>query len=688
MGIPHVKQTGIILLLLSMVVCINVYIEHTVHSNSEVGMLQREAKAMMSFFQYGTFRENQPKAKAWADTKLAQEQKPKKLTSHLKLPESSKAEKLEAAAAAAKKKGPPPLFLKVFEKQKEFIQQQKLKQKNNQSADRTYVPFLEQTHQSDLHPVGGLSCKAHGGPDETADADSREVVSGMTYWRDIPMDSSWKSPLTSDPRKFLTFEPDEGGYNNIRMAFETAAVLAVGTGRTLVLPPAMNFYLLSDPMQSHVGKKFGFSDFYDLVSIAKEQAGLQIITFQEFLEEEAMKGKLMDSRTGKPAFPPFNLTNWDSGMAPNFLTHRLPGEQGNTLWHWMRKTAMTLDWKPMECVGGIPAKPGPEGVKEMMETWKQLQEEDRERAKNLPPMFKSVWRNRFHSFDRNPAEVDGSPLKRLSEMMAQRNRICVYNETMQEATVLHVLGDQQSGSRMLVHFYAFLFFQNWKEDLWTKRFVRDHLRYKDEIQCAAARIVQAVRAEAREVNKDPSDSHFYTMHIRRGDFQFKAVRDMTAEDILYNNTARWIEKGKVLYIATDERSKAFFQPFQKHYKVLFLDDFKHLLEGVDSHYLGMIDQLVAAQGKTFVGVFFSTFTGYINRIRGYLSQKRKLPGYTQGTIDSYYYVPKSMAHKRNVMQQYQAVEPAFWNREFPVSWRYIDHNVDDHQMDPAAPSKA
>lgn len=36
----------------------------------------------------------------------------------------------------------------------------------------------------------------------------------------------------------------------------------------------------------------------------------------------------------------------------------------------------------------------------------------------------------------------------------------------------------------------FLFFADWRHDLWTKRFVRDHLRYVDEIQCAAARVVR------------------------------------------------------------------------------------------------------------------------------------------------------------------------------------------------------
>jgi hypothetical protein len=128
------------------------------------------------------------------------------------------------------------------------------------------------------------------------------------------------------------------------------------------------------------------------------------------------------------------------------------------------------------------------------------------------------------------------------------------------------MGGDASGGRLLVHFYAFLFFENYHQDLWSKRFVRDHLRYIDEIQqCAAARIVHAVRQKAIE-NGDP-DGNFDTFHIRRGDFQYKDTRIST--DQIYENTNDVLVKKPTIFIATDEKDMSFFEPLRKHYDLLF-----------------------------------------------------------------------------------------------------------------------
>jgi len=688
------RKTTMIMGLLCIIVFMNIYVEHKAHSTSSRDTADNETRAMMESFQMGIPATNThvghgegPRSGVMRGSHSHRHQEEQRGSGHFRGQQRPQEQDSEEQGRMMMMMG--NIAQIAHQREIEFIRSQQAKKHDNEAKDKEEDEhsFSDSSVKSDdssvHHPVAGLSCKAHGGPDEEQDEDSKRVLEALVYWSDIPSDAQWRSPHSpvAGTKKYLTFEPDEGGFNNIRMAFETAVVLAVGTGRTLVLPPDMNFYLLTDPGASSK-KSFGFQNFYDLVSIAKEHAGLEIISFEKFLKDEAMQGKLLDIRNGKPTFPPMNITDWNGGLPPNFLGYRLPSHnQGNSLWNWMRQVTMPVDWAPNQCVAAIPDQPGKEAEQEVQETWKALQREDADRKKKLPPTFKFVWRNRFHSFDGNPGAVDGTPLNRLSEMLAQREQLCIYNQTMQESKVVHVMGEQASGSRMLVHFYAFLYFQNWKHDLWTKRFVRDHLRYGDEIQCAAARIVQAVRAEAREANAalglDKDDVSFHTMHIRRGDFQFEQVRNMSPEDILDLNVKKWFTKKKVVYVATDERDEKFFEPFRKYYKLYFMSDFKHLLEGVDSHYFGMIDQIVASQGDVFVGVFFSTFTGFINRMRGYHSQKLKLEGHEQGAINSYYYVPNQLAHKRKAMFEYQAVEPAFWQREFPVSWRDIDHDLSE-----------
>lgn len=54
-----------------------------------------------------------------------------------------------------------------------------------------------------LHDLAGLNCEDHGGP-------SYELAEEMVYWRDVPSDATFKSPIGRDDgrRKYLTFEPD------------------------------------------------------------------------------------------------------------------------------------------------------------------------------------------------------------------------------------------------------------------------------------------------------------------------------------------------------------------------------------------------------------------------------------------------------------------------------------------------
>lgn len=100
-----------------------------------------------------------------------------------------------------------------------------------------------------------------------------------------------------------------------------------------------------------------------------------------------------------------------------------------------------------------------------------------------------------------------------------------------------------------------------------------------------------------------------------------------AEQIL-QNVGPYLPKDQLVYVATDEKNKTFFNAFQQHFKsVLFLNDFigAEQLKRLNPNMLGMIDQVVCTRGEKFVGTWFSTFTGYITRLRGYL-------GYSDQTV--------------------------------------------------------
>jgi len=325
----------------------------------------------------------------------------------------------------------------------------------------------------------------------------------------------------------------------------------------------------------------------------------------------------------------------------------------------LRKVSHLVLWDPDDCMVAFPSSTDPKDIETLYDY--QIQ----------TTTHRSFdWQN----FVGKPLPVNASTLERMKEQWANRNKLCVYDQKMQQETLLHFPSESnhELQTRLLVHFYAFLFFQDWRQDLWMKRFVRDHVRYIDEIQCAAARIVAAIRKRT-SIRTSGKSNEFDTIHVRRGDFQFKETRiDATK---IVSQLKRVLNSNTTLYIATDERNKTFFKPIVDEFTdVVFLDDFKAELDGMNTNYYGMIDQLVASRGQTFFGCWFSTFTGYINRLRGYHADDHKLPGHEMGIISSYYY---AMSDRFDHMLQYWPIKKQFYAREFPASWRLIDASIEE-----------
>jgi hypothetical protein len=106
-----------------------------------------------------------------------------------------------------------------------------------------------------------------------------EVLRVMRYWKPIGEPLSTRGPVSLLPgdkgTRYLTFEPDFGGFNNIRLQFEIIAILAHLTGRVLVLPKPQAFYLL------HMSGRRGMSDYFEVEDLAK---AMPVITTEQFLE--------------------------------------------------------------------------------------------------------------------------------------------------------------------------------------------------------------------------------------------------------------------------------------------------------------------------------------------------------------------------------------------------------------------
>ncbi|MEM6730821.1 MAG: hypothetical protein AAF658_04655 [Myxococcota bacterium] len=193
-------------------------------------------------------------------------------------------------------------------------------------------------------------------------------------------------------------------------------------------------------------------------------------------------------------------------------------------------------------------------------------------------------------------------------------------------------GSTTDEGRLLVPFYAYV-----KAGAYYKRLVRDTIRHSERVTCAAAQIIQAL-------------GEFSSAHIRRGDFQFHPITPQQFLELV----DRVRRPSETLYVATD--SNETFPGYVKTLADFPLD--------LNVNEYGLVDVLVAAHGRTFTGTWFSTFTGHIQRIRGYA-------GYPD---NSTYFAPAS---RWAAAQAFEKPRSPWYMREWPEAWRDIDDDTAD-----------
>jgi GDP-fucose protein O-fucosyltransferase len=177
---------------------------------------------------------------------------------------------------------------------------------------KTTTAVQSNTSTSDVEQKGKLVC------------DGKEVDSEVIYWKIVPGDIDYESPITphhgDHHDKYLSFEYDQGGWNNVRMSLECLIVVAHAMGRTLVVPPQQHLYLLGrthkDKHDKQAHDEMGFEDFFD-IDLLRSHRGYHVLHMEEFLQKEGVTGGL------RGQLPPGNTSKaW-----------------GDKLWKYLKKVA-------------------------------------------------------------------------------------------------------------------------------------------------------------------------------------------------------------------------------------------------------------------------------------------------------------------------------------------------------------
>mmetsp|Transcript_28709 Transcript_28709/g.66690 ORF Transcript_28709/g.66690 Transcript_28709/m.66690 type:complete len:194 (-) Transcript_28709:29-610(-) len=187
------------------------------------------------------------------------------------------------------------------------------------------------------------------------------------------------------------------------------------------------------------------------------------------------------------------------------------------------------------------------------------------------------------------------------------------------------------------------------------------------------------------------------MHIR-GTLYENAHSDVSADpQWILSQVSPYLPQNSTIYIATDEADQeVFFAPFKRAgYRLAFASDFRGVMDSLMPWHMEMVEQLVCARAEVFVGTYYSSFSGYITRLRGYYGQRdraglsfqKERKGEDRDEDDgeeeesqngelltTYYHTPENA---KKELRMYRAIRNPFNMREFPTAWRNLNYDVHD-----------
>ena len=158
---------------------------------------------------------------------------------------------------------------------------------------------------------------------------SKRILPELAYWNPQLLNGQFNRP---NRHRYVSFDIDQGGLNNIRLVFEYVAVVAAVTGRTLVLPPPQPWYLIDNGPQ-HRAHKQGKTDIAEIFDMDALRQAIPVQTTDEFTRESAEHLSIPGN------FGPLNVSDPDNGERDPWLEWR----------QWLLDNAEVMDgWNPHE----------------------------------------------------------------------------------------------------------------------------------------------------------------------------------------------------------------------------------------------------------------------------------------------------------------------------------------------------
>jgi len=393
--------------------------------------------------------------------------------------------------------------------------------------------------------------------------DESKIKKALRYWdRGLAVHKGQPLPAQAD-EKYLLFDNDCGGFNNIRMGFEVFVMMAYLMNRTLVFPPPTGWYLLDwGPRQRMKSQdESGLSDYNDYFDLLSLQMGVTTISTAEFLSREGANMNV-----------------------PEKYIKMHEEKQTGPAWRLRHDYEKYIQQKSVDEGFGLPWSAGRKIV--------------------LWPSIDAVKKSATRA-------TGGKPVEYTDELKARRVvsfPSCVETKTGQW--------------RYLGQVARYVFFDDPEKDKDLKRMLRDHVHFIPHIFDVAGHVIAKLglfKYAAYHIRRNELQ-YKDSFQSAEGSYRNTKALLITGENPEKIYIASDETSAGFFDAFTKEGHEIFF------WKDFFGPEAKPSLkidEEVPRKLVGCIEQVICAGARIFFGTRRSTFTAYITRLRGYIDAPDK-----------------------------------------------------------------